>query len=182
MRDQIFQKINRTAGLILAVLFVVSLTAMSVCAESASPCTKTGTSSVGSITCKEPNLFVLQGVEQKYRDVNITYSTTGFIGQPILNYEDSNGTRSFIGDEIRTQETEIGTTVTVTLEAVPDLRVVTLTLLVPEINLDGSPREFETIAIRTTHKTTIGGPGLIKGAVQSYEVIDLNGTARCVVS
>jgi len=70
--------------------------------------------------------------------------------------------------------------VTVTLESVPDLRVTTLTLIVPAINLDGSARDFKTIAIRTTSKTTIAGERLVKGAVQSYEVIDLKGTANSV--
>lgn len=182
MGNQTFEKLKGIPGILLAVLFVVSLTAISAGAESALSCKETGIKSVSPIQCNEPNLFVLHGVEQKYRDVNISYSKTSLIGQPILTYEDSNSTRSFMGDAIRTQETEIGTMVTVTLEAVPDLRVVTLTLLVPEINLDGSAREFETIAILTTTKTTIGGPGLVKGALQSYEVIDLNGTACCVVS
>lgn len=72
--------------------------------------------------------------------------------------------------------------VTVTLESVPDFHVVTLTMLVPAINLDGSERNFKTIAIRTTSKTTIAGESLVKGAVQSYEVIDIKGTANSVMS
>ena len=70
--------------------------------------------------------------------------------------------------------------VTVTLESVPDLRVTSLTLLVPSINLDGSAKEFNTIAIRTTSKTTTGGPRFAKGVLQFYEVIDLKGTANSV--
>ena len=72
--------------------------------------------------------------------------------------------------------------ITVTLESVPDLHVITLTLLMPAINLDGSARNFKTIAIRTTSKTTIAGESLVKGAVQSYEVIDLKGIANSVMS
>jgi hypothetical protein len=129
----------------------------------------------------EPNLFSLQGVGPKYKDVQISYSTSSITGQPLFNYKDSRGTHGYKGDEIRTQETEMGTMVTVTLESVPDLRVTTLTLLVPAINLDGSAREFKTIAIRTTSKTTIGGPRFAKGVLQFYEVIDLKGTANSVV-
>jgi hypothetical protein len=72
--------------------------------------------------------------------------------------------------------------VIVTLEVIPDFHVITLTLLVPTINLNGSVSKINTIAIKTTSKNTIGGSSLIKGAVQSYEVIDLQGTATSVMS
>ena len=182
MRNQTFEKLKRTSGILLSVLFLVSLTAVSVsAASSASPGQDTGIKSISPNQYKEPNLFVLQGAGQKNKDVRISYSTSSIMGEPNLNYKDSKGSQRFTGEEIRTQKTEIGTMVTVTLETVPDLRVVTLTLLVPAINLDGSAREFKTIAIRTTSRTTIGGPRLVKGAVQSFEVIDLKGTANSVV-
>jgi hypothetical protein len=129
----------------------------------------------------EPNQFILNGIGQKHKDVHLSYSTDSITGKPTFNYEDSRDTYRFTGDEIRTQKTEIGTIVTVTLKSVPDLHVITLTLLVPSINLNGSAQEFKTIAIRTTSKTTIAGESLIKGAVQSYEVIDLQGTANSVM-
>lgn len=106
---------------------------------------------------------------------------TSITGKPIFSYKDSKGSCSFTGDEIHTQQMEIGTMVVVTLESIPDLRVITLTLLVPTINLDNSAKEFKTIAIRTTSKNSIGGEHLVKGAVQSYEVIDLKGTAKNIV-
>ncbi len=130
----------------------------------------------------EPNQFVLNGTGKKHKDVHISYSTTSITGKPLFSYEDSKGMRSFTGDEIRTQKTEIGTIVTVTLQSVSDSHTITLTLLVPDINLDNSAQEFKTIAIRTTSKTTIGGEGLVKGAVESYEVIDLQGTANIIIS
>jgi len=148
----------------------------------ASSSQKTEMKSVSPYKYNEPNQFVLNGVGHTYKDVHIVYSTTSITGKPIFNYEDSKGTYSFTGDEIRTQKTEIGTMVTVTLESVPDLHVITLTLLMPAINLDGSARDFKTIAIRTTSKTTIAGESLVKGAVQSYEMIDLKGTANSVMS
>ena len=182
MRDQIFEKLKKTPGILLAVLFVVLLAATSTGAlSSTSSSQETGTKSVSQYQYNEPNMFILQGVGPKYKDVHISYSTSSITGKPLFNYKDSKGTHSFTGDEIRTQKTEIGTMATVTLESIPDFHVMTLTLLVPAINLDGSSREFKTIAIRTTEKNTIGGPRLIKGAVQSYELIDLKGTASSVV-
>jgi hypothetical protein len=182
MMNQTSKKLKGTIGFLLAVLFVVSLTtALASAASSASPGQETGIKSVSEYQYKVPNLFVLQGIGYKYRDVQISYSTSSSSGKPLFNYKDSKGARNFNGDEIRTQKTEIGTMVTVTLETVPDLRVVTLTLLVPAINLDGSEKEFRTIAIRTTSKTTIGGPQLVKGALKTYEVINFKGTASSVV-
>ena len=130
----------------------------------------------------EPNQFVLQGIGHNHKDIHINYSTTSKTGKPIFNYKDSKGAHNFTGDGIRTQKTEIGMLVTVLLEAVPDFHAMTLTLLVPTINLDGSARKFKTIAIQTTSKDTIAGESLVKGAVQSYEVIDLQGTANSVMS
>lgn len=180
MKNQTIKILKKTPGILLAVLFVVSLTIASAVAESASSSQITGTKSISKSQYSEPNLFSLQGVGPKYKGVQISYSTSSITGQPLFTYKDSKGTLSFKGDMIRTQKTEISTIVTVTLESVPDLRVTTLTLLLPTINLDGSARKFETIAIRTTSKTTIDGPRLVKGAVQTYEVIDLKGTARSV--
>lgn len=181
MKNQIFEKL-KTSGLLLAVLFVVLLAdASAVSAPAVSPGQETGTKSVSQYQYSEPNLFSLQGVGPKHKDVQISYSTSSITGQPLFNYKDSRGTHGFKGDEIRTQETETGTMVTVTLENIPDFRVTKLTLLVPAINLNGSAKEFNTIAIRTTSKNTIGGPRLVKGAVQSNEVINLKGTASSVV-
>jgi hypothetical protein len=71
--------------------------------------------------------------------------------------------------------------ITVTLEVIPDLHTLTLTLLVPQINLDeGNESSFSTQAILTTHRTSIGGPNLVKGPLQTYEVVALEGTARLV--
>ena len=68
-----------------------------------------------------------------------------------------------------------------TLEVILDLHRITLTLIVPAINLLGSAVQFNTIAIRTTHNDSIVGPSLIKGALQTYEAIELQGTASFVV-
>ncbi len=64
----------------------------------------------------------------------------------------------------------------------PDAATFFLTLLLPEINLnaDGTPTPFATLAILTTHFTTIGGTSLIDGALQAYQVVALEGTAEFV--
>lgn len=124
----------------------------------------------------EPNLY-----ELSYGDVGLTYSTTSIDGSPRFNFREAERNLNFSGEQIRTQATELGTEVTVTLEVIPDLRTVTLTLLVPAINL-GNETEvgFATAAIETTNHTTIGGPRLITGPLQTYRVIPLEGTAKNV--
>jgi hypothetical protein len=74
-----------------------------------------------------------------------------------------------VGEQIRTQENEIGRLVTVTLQAVEDGDSTLLTLLVPRVNLgDMGEQAIKTIAILTTERWSIAGPSLVTGAVQSY--------------
>lgn len=124
----------------------------------------------------EPNLY-----ELSCDGTTLTYSTSSIDGRSRLSY--SSGDRSYVfsGEEIRTSETEIGRLVTVTLDAVPDLEVVTLSLLLPPINLINGESRLETMAIVTTHRTSIGGPRLVQGQVLSYAPIKLHGVARGVV-
>jgi len=122
-----------------------------------------------------PNSYELTGT-----DTEITYSTTSFSGQPQLTYRDQKDQCSFSGAEIRSLDTEIGQQVTVTIEQIPDLHSITLTVLIPTINLDGVESRFRTRAIFTTRRSSIGGPRLIKGALQSYRVLALRGVARNV--
>jgi hypothetical protein len=178
------------AVILLAVCFLMSMTAATVSASSPSTAKEVSTSSPSSDQAtggksigssqNEANNFVLHGVG-KNSDVSIIYSSTSFKGVPIFNYKDSRITRNFMGkQQIRSQKTEIGTMVTVTLRMTIDDGNTKLTLFVPAINLDGSPRNFNTIAIRTTSKNNIVGPSIIKGALQSYVVIYLKGTASHV--
>lgn len=124
-----------------------------------------------------PNLFELRG-----RDLRITYSSSSITGKPLLQYRGRvGGNKSFSGQDIRTEQTEIGTLVTVTLEQVPDKHSVTLSVVLPAINGAGrSATPFKTTAVLTTHRTSIGGPALVKGPVQTYQTIPVDGQARSV--
>ena len=124
----------------------------------------------------EPSLY-----ELSCDGTTLTYSTSGIDGKPQLAY--ATGDRSYVlrGDEIRVAETEIGRLVTVTLEARPDQHVVTLTLVLPPVNLERGESKLTTEVITTTHHTSIGGPRLVRGQVLSYETAALTGMARAVV-
>jgi hypothetical protein len=126
---------------------------------------------------KEPNLYELScdGVE-------LTYSTSSSDGSVRFSFREAERNLDFSGEQIRTRATDLGTEVTVTLEAIADLRTLTLTLLVPAINLgEETEAQFATAAIETTNHTTIGGPRLIIGPLQTYRVIELHGTAKSVL-
>jgi hypothetical protein len=122
-----------------------------------------------------PNRYELTG-----SNTEIIYSTTSFSGHPQLTYRDQKDQRSFSGAEIRSLNTEIGQQVTVTIEQIPDLHSITLTILIPTINLDRAESRFRTRAIFTTRRSSIAGPRLVKGVVQSYRVLALRGIARSV--
>ncbi len=128
----------------------------------------------------QANRFELTGEHRQ-----ITYDRTSVTGQPQLTYHDAqqpglNGT--FTGDEIRSLDSEdTGLMVSVTLRVRFDLDTLNLTLLVPEVNLeDGTARSISSLAILIAHHTTIGGPKLVKGPLQTYKVVTLEGTARFV--
>jgi hypothetical protein len=123
---------------------------------------------------REPNHYVLRGY-----GTQITLSTGG---EASLVFVHGGVELTFKGDAIRHSSVEIGDLLTVTVEAVPDLHVVTLTLLIPAINLHHDEASFSTQAIITEHRTSIGGPGLVQGPLHRYETRHLDGVASFVAS
>lgn len=124
-------------------------------------------------TQQTANLF-----ELACADTRVTYSTTSITGTPRFSYSGSMGDHQFAGDEIETLRTALGTEVTVTLEAIPDLHTITLTLVVPDVlTTQGGEESLSTVGIFTTNHTTIAGPPPV---VQTYEIIALHGLAKLV--
>lgn len=132
-----------------------------------------------AVGVREANRFTLTG----RNDTQITYSTTTLTGEPQLSYHDKTRDQSFSGDDITVTASPLGTLVTVTLEVIADLSTLTATLVLPGINLrDRKKVRFRTLAILTTNLTTIGGPQLVTGPLQTYEVVKLRGVAQHVES
>ena len=123
----------------------------------------------------EPNQFTLSG-----DDVQINYSTSSVSGQPHFNYKDSNYEATASGSDITTDEHSIGTLVTATVEQIPDLHTVTVTLVVPKVNLPGDQVAIETLSILSKHATSTGGPDLVDGQIQTYQVTAVEGKAQLV--
>jgi len=129
---------------------------------------------MATATTQAANLF-----ELSCHGTQITFSTTSFAGPPQFSYSGPEGDLSFSGDDIDTLSSALGTEVTVTLETVPDLHTITITLLLPSFELDADGEsQFDTLAIKTTNHTTIAGPPV--GPGQSYEAVALHGVAKSV--
>jgi hypothetical protein len=123
------------------------------------------------------NLFELSG-----NQIHVTFSSTSILGGPILSYRDDQRSLSFRGDEIRIQSTELGELISVTLEAIPDLKTVTFSLLLPVVTVmpQSSGIRIKVPGITTTNPTTIAGPP--PGPQQLYSLVNLRGTAQFIVS
>jgi hypothetical protein len=127
---------------------------------------------------QQPNQFNLQG-----NGVTVSYSSTSFTGAPQFSYRDATHDVDRSGDDIRSEDTQIGTLVTIGIVVTPDVEAVSFSLVVPRVNLgpNNQPVTLQTIGVRTTDHTTVFGPGPILGAGQTYETFDLTGTARFVI-
>ncbi len=127
----------------------------------------------------QPNLFNLKG-----GDVSISYSTSGFDGRPHFNYSEGSTHKHFTADEIKTDETSIGTLVTVTTRNLPDAGWATVSVLIPHVNLDHSAGQYSapiaTEVVVTWHKESMLREGN-SGQTQTYKFIKVNGTARSVL-
>ena len=83
-----------------------------------------------------------------------------------------------VTETVEPEDTAIGRLVTATLTAADDGDSSTITALLPRVNLrTGETAEFESIAVWTTSRSTIGGPGLVEGVVQDYVHRTVRGTA-----
>jgi hypothetical protein len=125
---------------------------------------------------KTPNLYRLHG-----HNLQVIYSSSGFDGQPHLQFHDTFQTLHFSGDEIRTVPTEIGTLVTVTIRMTVDTGSTAFTVLVPQVNLEESDSvNITTYGITTLRRFSIV-PEFNQGQIDSYAVTELRGTAAHVV-
>lgn len=123
------------------------------------------------------NAFHLKG-----RKVKIDYSSSSIAGSPTLQYEDGRLKKSFTGTAIRSKSTSLGTELTVTLSTVPDARVDTFTLILPEVHVSGGrPSAIKVLGVQTKTRSSIGGPALVKGPLATYAPVELKGTAEHVL-
>lgn len=122
----------------------------------------------GSTTMRPAQQYHLSG-----KDISLEYHVEK--PGPTLTYN----RRVFTGRELRVEHAVLGTLVSVLLDAVPDHQVKTLSVAIPAANCPDGARSIaiDSFAVLTTEHTSIGGPHLVQGAVQTYEVLALHGNA-----
>lgn len=126
----------------------------------------------------QANLFSLGN-----NSIKISYAASSLDGKPQLSYQKGQTVLHFRGSQIRAKQTEIGTLLSVTLKSSPDLKTIVFSILLPQVNVPANAADVQVNVkgIETTNKTTIGGPNLVKGQVQTYKVYSLKGTAQSVL-
>ena len=120
----------------------------------------------------QANTFELSG-----KSIHVSYSSTSFTGVPTFSYRDNRLSRSFSGEEIHLQDTEVGQLVTVTLEAGADGDRVTFSLALPTVTLrrDAAIR-IKVPGLTVTNPSTIAGPP--PGPQKLYSIVNMKGTAQ----
>ena len=122
---------------------------------------------------QEPNQYQLTS-----DGLQITYTPSNDNGQPQLGYQGSHGNLTFTANDIRSEETVPGTLITVFLVRTVDTGSVTLTLLLPGVNLAGTTEQpIQTIAIETQNLFSILDRNKAR-QTQTYQVYNLQGTAQ----
>lgn len=122
---------------------------------------------------EEANFFELRRGRSK-----ITYTASDIAGKPQLNFEG----KTFRGDEIRREKSELGTLVTVTLSEIPDLERRLLTLVLPDVLVDDAPEKVSAPVVFTRVELSIAGRPLKPGPVQTYDVKIYTGKASFIVT
>src|ERR1044072_8942135 len=126
-----------------------------------------------AVQTQGPNLF-----EFVHEDTKITYAPGAFGGKPRLSYSGPMGRHTFAGEEIQTVEAARGLEVSVTLDRVSHLRTITLTVFVPDVELDGEHEaSFHTVGIHATHRRSLSGR---PGATLTSEPMEFDGLARLI--
>lgn len=129
-----------------------------------------------------PKLVDANFFELSHGKSTISYTASNIAGQPVVTYDNGSVTRSFTGDEVRREETALGTLVTVTLEVIFDGPTHLLTLVLPEVLVRQEPEKVSVPVIFHTVEGSIAGPPLNPGPVQTYDVQIFSGTASFIVS
>ena len=116
--------------------------------------------------------------------ISIIYLPTGAGGLAHLQYQDSQRTLNFSGDQIRRVEVpDIGSIVSVTLTITVDTGSTTFSVLIPKTTLPnniGSSAHIRTDGITTVHRFSII-PAFNLGQDELYTVTPLRGTASNVI-
>jgi hypothetical protein len=115
--------------------------------------------------------------ELTHEDTKIVYSRGAIDASASLQYVGPMGRYSFQGDEIETHRSARGLEISVTLDRVSHLRTYTLTVFVPDIELEDPSEEmsFHTVGINASRRRAMSSK---IGAALTSEPIEFKGLAR----
>ncbi len=121
-----------------------------------------------------PTLF-----ELTHEDTKIVYSPGALDGLPELHYAGPMGKYSFSGDEIQTHNSARGLEISVTLDRVSHLRTITLTVFLPDLDLEDMTSElsFHTVGIHSTRRRAMVASARV-GEPLTCEPLEFEGLAR----
>jgi hypothetical protein len=124
-----------------------------------------------------PNRFELLG-----RGISLSFSKTSITGEPLLQYQDACRQVSARGEEIRQEETELGTLVTITLEPDADAGSLLFTVVIPRAQLTGVGSEvrIEALGLLTRDRFARGPAADVQ--LQSSMCVSMKGSATFVLS
>jgi hypothetical protein len=124
-----------------------------------------------------PNQYELLG-----SGVSINFSTTSITGDPLFHYQDACREVNARGDEIRQEETEVGTLVTVTLEPDADAGSLLFTVLIPRATLAEIGGELRIVTEGIMTRSRFARGPAADAQLQQYRVVTLRGEATFVIS
>lgn len=132
---------------------------------------------MGQEALTRANVFELFG-----EAIQVSYASPNVLGGPRLSYRDPQRSLTFQGADIRSLDTELGEVLTVTLEAIPDFRTITFSLLLPVVTVlfPSGSTYIRVPGVTATNPTTLAGPP--PGPERLYAVAMLQGTAQYIVT
>jgi hypothetical protein len=124
-----------------------------------------------------PNQYELLG-----SGVSINFSTTSLTGDPLLHYQDACREVNARGDEIRQEETELGTLVTITLKPDADAGSLLFTVVIPRATLPEIGGELRIITQGIMTRSRFARGPAAEAQLQEYRAVTLRGEATFVIS
>ena len=119
------------------------------------------------------NKFVL-----KHHHIEVDYTIGITPGLPALTYMDGGTTKTFTAAEITTNETGLGTLVSVALVTSIDVGGERFGFFLPQLDVPSGRTElFATVGVYDK----FSGPDSVPRRPQSWSCIELHGTARAVI-
>lgn len=122
------------------------------------------------MTLVPANHYELEGAVEGVVDI------FGLSGEPVVSLTVNDHTVT----EAELRGTPAGFEVTAQLAVTPDAGTTWLLLLLPRVNVEESAVRFTGVMVLATVRDSIGGPELVPGVLQHYDVRQVHGTASAV--